>query len=148
MQQIHSRLSSNTKKGIDMTTFKNCLSTVVFAILIGFGTTALSQNEPASGGCKAVSFLDTGDAIRIGRQGGFVLGGRTVTLSGFPDPTINGDYGVEGTYVHYQVPHRQQYRYPLIMVHGNVFTGVVWESTPDGRQGWQTRFLRRDASVP
>src|SRR5712692_4612250 len=92
---------------------------------------------------------DDGDlrALHISRQGKFFVGGRTVSLSGYQDPTVNGDYRVEGTYVRYQWPAEVRYQYPLIMVHGNNSTGVAWETTPDGREGWQTRFLRRGAAV-
>jgi len=76
-----------------------------------------------------------------------LVGGRTVSLSGYKDPSINGDYRVEATYIHYQWPAEVQYRYPLIMVHGQSCTGSPWETTPDGREGWQTRFIRRGAGV-
>ena len=33
-------------------------------------------------------------------------------------------------------------RVPLLLCHGGGMTGAVWESTPDGRPGWQTAFLR------
>jgi pimeloyl-ACP methyl ester carboxylesterase len=28
------------------------------------------------------------------------------------------------------------------MIHGGMHTGVTWETTPDGREGWQTLFVR------
>jgi pimeloyl-ACP methyl ester carboxylesterase len=132
-----------------MTTMQNSLQTVVFAILIGLTSRALGQNEheSSSKSVEARDFLDDRQPIGIAHQGHVFIGGRTVTLSGFEDPTINGDYGVEATYLHYQIPHRPRYTVPLIMVHGNNCTGDVWESTPDGREGWQTTFLRRGASV-
>src|SRR5262249_41595228 len=79
--------------------------------------------------------------------GRFLVGVRIVSLSGYKDPSINGDYRVEGTYVRYQWPVEVQYQYPLIMVHGQFCTGSPWETTPDGREGWQTRFIRRGAGV-
>jgi pimeloyl-ACP methyl ester carboxylesterase len=40
-------------------------------------------------------------------------------------------------------------RVPVLMWHGGGESGVNWETTPDGREGWQMRFLRggRDAYV-
>ena len=35
----------------------------------------------------------------------------------------------------------------VVFVHGGGGTGRVWESTPDGREGYQTIFLRRDYAV-
>jgi len=112
------------------------LVSALFALAASSSKSVEARNPP-----------DDGEPISIARQGHVFVGGRPVTLRGFEDPTIDGDYGVEATYVHYQIPHRQRYTYPLIMVHGNNCTGDVWESTPDGREGWQTDFLRRGASV-
>lgn len=36
---------------------------------------------------------------------------------------------------------------PIVLVHGLGHTGATWESTPDGRNGYQTIFLRRGFSV-
>jgi len=48
-----------------VTKLRNCLSTVVFAILIGLATTALGQNEPNGGGCDLTSL--TGDYLMTAR---------------------------------------------------------------------------------
>ena len=49
-------------------------------------------------------------------------------------------------YVQYQVPVNAR-AIPLVLVHGGGGTGRVWESTPDGREGFQTLFLRRGFAV-
>jgi pimeloyl-ACP methyl ester carboxylesterase len=49
-------------------------------------------------------------------------------------------------YVQYQIPANPR-QYPLILVHGGGGTGRVWETTPDGREGYQTYFLRRGFPV-
>jgi pimeloyl-ACP methyl ester carboxylesterase len=46
-------------------------------------------------------------------------------------------------YVQYQIPAQRRFRYPVIMVHGSWHTGKTYGSTPDGREGWGTYFLRR-----
>ncbi|MEM5318293.1 alpha/beta fold hydrolase [Paraburkholderia sp. JHI869] len=49
-------------------------------------------------------------------------------------------------YVQYQVP-TDACHLPIILVHGGGGSGSVWETTPDGREGFQTLFLRRGHPV-
>ena len=49
-------------------------------------------------------------------------------------------------YVQFQIPENAR-KYPLILVHGGSGTGRVWETTPDGREGFQTLMLRRGFPV-
>jgi pimeloyl-ACP methyl ester carboxylesterase len=45
-------------------------------------------------------------------------------------------------YVHYIRLAKPEAASPLLMWHGGGMTGVNWETTPDGRPGWQMFFLR------
>src|SRR5262249_26112492 len=45
-------------------------------------------------------------------------------------------------YVRYQVPVAAK-RYPITFIHGCCLTGKTWETTPDGRMGWDEYFVRR-----
>jgi len=98
--------------------------------------------------------------LAISAMGSFHVGGREAQVTGRPvrevalvpgvrpvriDP--NGTYRVEGMYAQYHHPARRQGRVPLLLWHGGGMTGVVWETTPDGREGWQHYFLRRGWSV-
>ena len=56
--------------------------------------------------------------------------------------TLHGDHA----YVFYQVPVRAR-RLPLVMWHGIGQFSKTWETTPDGREGYQTIFLRRGFGV-
>ena len=87
----------------------------------------------------------------LDEQGSFYVGGAIQ----FRDPNsttpgdarfVPGDIAVDQMYVEYQVPHEQKYRYPVIMMHGGGHTGKVYETTPDGREGWYTSFTRRGFS--
>jgi pimeloyl-ACP methyl ester carboxylesterase len=89
----------------------------------------------------------------IAHQGSFSVGGRTVQGAGVFDPTKSPastndgqTLWVDQMYVQYQIPVDTR-MYPLVLVHGGGGTGRVWESTPDGREGYQTIFLRRGYSV-
>src|SRR5438445_4797830 len=86
----------------------------------------------------------------IAKQGSFLIGGSVVTNPGTFDPialtpdgqTIHGDHA----YAQYQIPVAAR-RYPLVMWHGGGQFSKTWESTPDGREGYQTIFLRRGWAV-
>jgi hypothetical protein len=80
-------------------------------------------------------------------QGSFAVGGKVVTAPGTFDPrkpwtpagqTYHGDHA----YVFYQIPADAR-KYPLVMWHGYGQFSKTWETTPDGREGFQTIFLRR-----
>jgi pimeloyl-ACP methyl ester carboxylesterase len=50
-------------------------------------------------------------------------------------------------YVHYRIPLQQRHTLPIVLVHGGGLTGVTYESTPDGREGWATFFTRHGFPV-
>jgi pimeloyl-ACP methyl ester carboxylesterase len=92
--------------------------------------------------------------MRIETVGNFFVGGRTVTVEGEPLRAIemsrdvpayvfdsNGTYAIDHAYVSYLVPADTD-RVPVVFVHGGGMTGACWETTPDGRPGWLTSFLR------
>jgi pimeloyl-ACP methyl ester carboxylesterase len=82
--------------------------------------------------------------LTIARQGSFFIGGRDVaaeTLSTLPAYAASGTVTVDQMYVRYQVPVAPTGR-PLVLVHGCCLTGKTWETTPDGRMGWDEYFVR------
>jgi pimeloyl-ACP methyl ester carboxylesterase len=83
--------------------------------------------------------------LSIERQGSFFVGGRTLhsdTLSTQPAYGPSGTITVDQVYVRYQVPANAGARPPLVFIHGCCLTGKTWETTPDGRMGWDEAFLR------
>ena len=46
-------------------------------------------------------------------------------------------------YVRFMVPQDGAENVPVIMVHGATLTGKSWETTPDGRMGWDEYFVRK-----
>ncbi|HVJ55934.1 MAG TPA: hypothetical protein VM689_25960 [Aliidongia sp.] len=81
----------------------------------------------------------------IDKQGSFFVGGREVhsdTLSTLPAYAPSGTVTVDQIYVHYQVPAGAAHP-PLVFIHGCCLTGKTWETTPDGRMGWDEYFVRR-----
>jgi len=96
--------------------------------------------------------------LMIQEQGSFAVGGIIVTAPGTFDPIKQGAYNPAGpdsagqtlrgdhAYVFYQVPVGAR-RLPLVLWHGHGQSGKTWETTPDGREGFQTIFLRRRFAV-
>ncbi|MCK8783456.1 hypothetical protein M0638_03550 [Roseomonas sp. NAR14] len=81
----------------------------------------------------------------VERQGSFFVGGREVrsdTLSTLPAYAAEGTVTVDQVYVRYQVPPGSGDRPSLTLIHGCCLTGKTWETTPDGRMGWDEWFLR------
>jgi hypothetical protein len=86
----------------------------------------------------------------IQEQGSFAVGGSVVTHPGTFDPFKPGPQGQtyhgDHAYVFYQVPAHPR-PLPLVMWHGAGQSSKTWESTPDGREGYQSVFLRRGFPV-
>lgn len=88
--------------------------------------------------------------LLIQEQGSFAVGGTVVTNPGTFDPynqttegqTFHGDHA----YIFYQIPVNAR-KYPLVMWHGIGQFTKTWETTPDGREGYQNIFLRRGFGV-
>jgi hypothetical protein len=92
--------------------------------------------------------------LEIREQGSFAVGGTVVTAAGTFDPIRQGAYSPAGpdsagqtlhgdhAYAFYQVPVHAR-RLPLVFWHGHGQSAKTWETTPDGREGFQTLFLRR-----
>lgn len=89
--------------------------------------------------------------LTVADEGVFTVGGRRVTTdhpgasprTGSPG---RGDIAVDQMYVHYRVPEAVTGP-PIVMVHGSNASGSMWETTPDGREGWATWFVRRGHPV-
>jgi len=86
----------------------------------------------------------------IEEQGSFAVGGTVITNPGTFDPykptpdgqTYHGDHA----YAFYQIPVNAR-RLPLVLWHGAGQFSKTWETTPDGREGYQNIFLRRGFGV-
>lgn len=102
------------------------------------------------GACATPIKHDGATPILLQEQGSFAVGGTVVKSPGTyelgkPGPagqTLHGDHAR----VFYQVAVNAR-KLPLVMWHGYGQFSKTWESTPDGREGFQTIFLRRRFAV-
>lgn len=94
--------------------------------------------------------------ITIARQGSFSVGGKTIQREGTYDNSkfvgwatqveTGQQAHVDHAFVNYQVPVNAK-PLPLVFVHGYGGSGVCWEMTPDGRDGFSTLMLRHGYST-
>jgi pimeloyl-ACP methyl ester carboxylesterase len=113
----------------------SALSLSVLLLLSGVaGAQATSKQEP----------------LTIEEQGSFAVGGTVSSTPGTYDnnaptaagQTLHGDHA----YVFYQIPPNPK-SLPIVMLHGAFQSARSWETTPDGREGFQNIFLRRGYPV-
>ena len=112
------------------------LSLLSLVLIINFSSSAQSNSKQKP--------------LVIQEQGSFAVGGTVITNPGIFDPykptpegqTFRGDHA----YVFYQVPVKAR-KYPLVMWHGIGQFSKTFETTPDGREGYQNIFLRNNYSV-
>ena len=89
--------------------------------------------------CTAPTLASADDApITLSKMGAFAFGGTTIHDA--KGGTQHCDHG----YAQFQIP-VQPRQYPIVFWHSA--STVTWESTPDGRDGYQSIFLRRGFPV-
>ena len=76
----------------------------------------------------------------IQEQGSFMAGGTVITSP--EGKTFHGDHA----FIFYQIPVNPK-KYPLVFLHGTGQFSKTWQTTPDGREGFQNIFLRRGFST-
>ena len=91
-----------------------------------------------------------GGPLELQDEGVFYVNGKTATTHFGDAPATGapsvGEITVDQMYVQYRIPMTVGGP-PIIMVHGSGHTGVTYETTPDGREGWATYFTRHGFPV-
>ena len=118
--------------------FTKTISVFIFSAIAASSSVAFAQTAT-----KAEPFV-------IEQQGSFAVGG---TVSSKPGTYNNNAPTAEGqtlhgdhAYVFHQVPQNPK-PLPIVMLHGAFQSARSWETTPDGREGFQNIFLRRGYST-
>ena len=99
---------------------------------------------------QALKDVQTSDTpLVLKAQGSFFVGGDKVeqTQAELGDLGPGGQITVNQMYVRYMVPQSGDGNVPVVMVHGATLTGKSWETTPDGRMGWDEYFVRKGHPV-
>lgn len=122
---------------------KMAAAVLAASILTGTAWAADTASVPARTAAQKPIVLET--------QGSFAIGGTAVKHDGtysdqhFLEPQGQKAYG-DHAYVFYQIP-VQAKKYPIVFQHGGGQSKRTWETTPDGREGFQNIFLRKGYSV-
>lgn len=139
-----------------VTAIEGGLATIDLSISLADGTTVVraeavvDTREPVAP-CQAApvaaaTAATSAPPLLIERQGSFAAGGAVLRHPGSYDSTRTGPEGQtlhgDHAFATYQVPVGAR-KHPLVFVHGNGQFSKTWQSTPDGRDGFQNLFLRR-----
>lgn len=99
----------------------------------------------------SVTAIAAAQNITIAKQGHFSVGGQTVQRPGAYDNSkfvgwaaqeeTGQSYRADHAFVDFQIPVDSK-KLPLVYVHGYGGSGVCWQMTPDGRDGFATLMLR------
>jgi hypothetical protein len=107
-----------------------------------FGASVLAATAAGAG--------SLGGPLELADEGSFFVGGHAVRSEHPGTPGIGtggpGEIMIDQMYVQYRIP-RNVSAPPIVMVHGSGHTGVTFETTPDGREGWATYFTRKGFPV-
>jgi pimeloyl-ACP methyl ester carboxylesterase len=119
------------------------------AIFLAFGVSFGIAGAPSKAMSQKFKDLHSSSPLVLKAQGSFFIGGETVEesqaeLGGFGPA---GRITVNQMYVRYMIPVARVSKVPLVMIHGMTLTGKTWETTPDGRMGWDEYFVRKGHPV-
>ena len=118
--------------------------------ILGTVTLAVVVSTADHVAAQAIKDLQTPDTpLVLKAQGSFFIGGEKSEQSQgeLGDLGPGGHITVNQMYVRYMVPQGGDGNVPMVMVHGATLTGKSWETTPDGRMGWDEYFVRKGHPV-
>ena len=135
--------------------------------ILARGTTLLAAAALIATSVVAMAHSKKNKPLVLDAEGSFFVNGKVVTTN-FPSAPATGS-PTPGTtvinqmYVRYMIPEDVAHYWsgsndrrhsktkkrvpPVIMVHGSGHTGVTFETTPDGREGWANHFVRNGFPV-
>ena len=91
--------------------------------------------------------VDLKQPLVLSSQGSFFVGGESKTIPAATSNGAPGEVTVNQMYVQFQTPLNASRHLPVVMVHGCCLSSKTWETTPDGRMGWNEYFVRTGRSV-
>lgn len=114
-----------------------------------FAAAACALVVGSCGGIAAAASI--GGPLNLADEGMFFVNGKPAA-SRHPGvspagPARPGTVTVNQMYVHYRIPASRGSAIPIVLVHGGGLTGMSYETTPDGREGWATYFVRNGHAV-
>ncbi|HEY4317862.1 MAG TPA: hypothetical protein VGN04_09685 [Herbaspirillum sp.] len=114
------------------------------AVLLSAGIAHAADAMPAA----VPAGLSGPGPLMVAKQGSMEAGGRVINCTTNDGGDANserwpsGQVVVDNVYSTYQYPYHQRYAYPILFNSGGGHTARFYDTTPDGREGWLTLFLR------
>ena len=125
--------------------------------LIGIAGAALLALAltPTIAAAQDYSAVQNNGNLHLGAYGNFFIPGNLVNCPTVPPPGTNSQF-CSGTvnpglrminqmYVQFMIPQAQNGKkhVPIVIVHGCCLSTKSWQTTPDGRMGWDEYFVRQ-----
>src|SRR5262249_16811693 len=84
----------------------------------------------------------------LSAMGSFVIGGQNIAAEAgdLGAGAAPGHFTIKQLYVEYMIPQGAT-KVPVVMVHGGGLSGKSFQTTPDGRMGWNEDFVRQGHRV-
>jgi pimeloyl-ACP methyl ester carboxylesterase len=101
----------------------------------------------------SVSLSTAEEPLSIARQGSLEAGGEIIDCRTTDGGSLNparqfpGKLTINHVYATYQYPAKLTYKYPILFNPGGGHSARVYDTTPDGREGWLTLFARAGFAV-
>jgi pimeloyl-ACP methyl ester carboxylesterase len=96
---------------------------------------------PAVGAAQEFKDLQSNGNLHLKGYGSFFIDGTQHTLT---PPVGTGLSMINQMYVQYLLPQAQNNKqWPIVFVHGCCLSSKSWQTTPDGRMGWDEYFVRQ-----
>jgi pimeloyl-ACP methyl ester carboxylesterase len=104
---------------------------------------------PTVGAAQEFKDLQSNGNLHLKGEGSFFIDGTPQFIAGkYISPSIfaaDAGSSISGQmYVQYQLPQAQNNKqWPIVFVHGCCLSSKSWQTTPDGRMGWDEHFVRQ-----
>ncbi len=120
-----------------------------FVIVAGVAVASVLATPPLLLGQSLEDVKTPDTPLVLKAQGSFFVGGEKAeqTRAELGDLGPGGHITINQLYVRYMVPQGGDGNVPVVMVHGATLTGKSYETTPDGRMGWDEYFVRKGHPV-
>jgi hypothetical protein len=116
--------------------------------VLACAATAVMTLAPKIAAAQEFQDLQPSQPLFLAGEGSFFIDGYTQHIdSKYISPSSfavdAGNSMVNQMYVQYQKPLLKNGHFPLVIVHGCCLSSKSWQTTPDGRMGWDEYFVRQ-----
>jgi pimeloyl-ACP methyl ester carboxylesterase len=115
-------------------------------VILAWSALACALATATGAEAQALKDLQTPDTpLVLKAQGSLFVGGEKADQTDVELGSLGpaGHITINQMYVRFMVPQDGADNVPVVMVHGATLTGKSWETTPDGRMGWDEYFVRK-----